>query len=284
MSPTFLSEVVDGRHEFVPGHICHELWAKCHAGCASGILNAPDAAFDPESDPHLEHHFTAETHAEGKRANKVLLQERLGLRPDPHAPILFWPSRLDPVQKGPQLLAEILYRIIADYDDLGLQVAIIANGDFQPHFHSIVAQHDISDRVAVADFSEPLSHLGYAAADFMIMPSRFEPCGLPQMVSPKYGTLTIAHDTGGIHDTVEPLDTAADQGNGFLFQVFDAAGLRWAIDEAIRFFREPKKVRARTLRRVMEEAAQRFNHESTAAEYIKLYERMLDRPVTARKH
>ena len=141
--------------------------------------------------------------------------------------------------------------------------------------------HGITNRVAVVDFDEGLSHQAYASADFIFMPSSFEPCGLPQMVSPKYGTLTVAHDTGGLHDTVEPLDVEANTGNGFLFQHFDKAGLRWACDEAMRFYHQPADVRARTLSRIMTESAERFNHETTAAEYIKLYERMLGRPITS---
>jgi len=281
VSPTFLSEMVDGHHEFVPGHIGHELRQKCEAGCASGILNAPDPSFDPRKDLYLDCHYGPEDHAEGKRNCKTQLQQALGLRSDPEAPLFFWPSRLDPVQKGPQLLAEILHQVTSDYAQLGLQLAIVANGEFRQHFHDIVNRHGIYDRVAVAPFSEALSHLAYAAADFMIMPSRFEPCGLPQMVSPKYGTLTLAHDTGGIHDTVDPLNVEEDTGNGFLFRNFDSDGLRWTIDEAIRFHQLPKSVRHRQLARIMSEAEQRFNHATTAANYIDLYERMLDRPVTA---
>ena len=113
------------------------------------------------------------------------------------------------------------------------------------------------------------------------MPSLFEPCGLPQMVSPKYGSLPIAHNTGGIHDTVEPLRTDPDSGNGFLFDHYNSFGLRWAIDEAMHFYRLPEATRSRQLKRIMAEADERFNHQSTAREYIKLYEQILARPVVA---
>ncbi|NIP94746.1 MAG: glycogen synthase, partial [Akkermansiaceae bacterium] len=93
--------------------------------------NAPDATFNPATDPYLGNHYGPSDHPEGKRACKVLLQEALGLRANPDAPLFFWPSRLDPVQKGPQLLAEILYQVTTDYQHLGLQVAIIANGGYQ---------------------------------------------------------------------------------------------------------------------------------------------------------
>jgi starch synthase len=280
VSPTFLSEVVDGTHEFVPGHIRHELWSKCEAGCATGILNAPDAAFEPKTDPALARNFGPEDHAEGKRENKHVLQSRLGLKVNADVPLLYWPSRLDPIQKGCQLVTDLLHEVLEDYKHLGLQLAVIANGSFQPHFKRIVEQHKLHDRVAVCDFNEDLSHLAYAGSDFILMPSSFEPCGLPQMVSPKYGSLPIVHDTGGIHDTVEPLDTDANTGNGFSFNHFNVEALRWGIDQALEFYQKPADFRAKQIARIMSETAERFNHATTAAAYISRYEEMLGRSVS----
>lgn len=280
VSPTFLSEVVDGKHGHIPGHIRHELWAKCNAGCANGILNAPDPSYSPLRDPHIEDHYSVDTVTTGKRANKMKLQQELGLEVNPDVPLLFWPSRLDPVQKGCQLITEILYSLVSDYSDIGLQIAVVASGSFQDHFHHIVDMHGLHHRVGVRDFNERLSRLGYAGSDFILMPSSFEPCGLPQMIAPKYGSLSIVHDTGGLHDTVEQLDVDADRGNGFLFNVFDARGLRWAIDCALNFYRMPEWVRETQIQRIMRESKIRFNHKTTAAEYIRLYEAMLGRPIS----
>ena len=279
VSPTFLHEVVESKHSFVSDAIRSEMANKFHAGCASGILNAPDVSYNPETDDALEMNYTAENVMEGKAVNKRRLQERAGLNVDPDAPILFWPSRLDPMQKGCQLLADILYQIVDDYSDIGLQVAIIANGAFQGHFRNIVDLHSLQGRVAVEDFNEGYSRLGYAAADFMLMPSRFEPCGLPQMVSPKYGTLSIAHDTGGIHDTVQHMHHDGNLGNGFRFQHYSTEGLRWGIDEALGFYKRSVEDKQRTLSRVMRESAKRFNHNTTAAAYIERYEEMLGKKV-----
>lgn len=279
VSTTFLYEVVEGKHSFVPDAIRTELSNKLHAGCASGILNAPDVSYDPATDPALAFKYDHENVMEGKAINKRTLQERAGLNVDPNAPLLFWPSRLDPMQKGCQLLADILYQTVADYADVGLQVAIIANGEFQPHFRNIVEMHGLSDRVAVMDFNENDSRLGYAAADFMLMPSRFEPCGLPQMVSPKYGTLSVVHDTGGIHDTVEHLHHDCSMGNGFRFQYYSSDGLRWGINEAVGFYRRSYEEKENTLKRIMQESAERFNHTTTASAYIDLYEKMLGQKV-----
>jgi starch synthase len=193
--------------------------------------------------------------------------------------VFFWPSRLDPAQKGCQLLADILYNVIHDYWADGLQIVFVANGVFQKHFHDIVHRHDFYDRVAVVDFSEDLSHLGYAASDFLLMPSLFEPCGLPQMISTIYGSLPVAHDTGGLHDTVSDLHVERNVGNGFLFNVYNAQGLRWAIDQAMQFFRLPPETREPQIERVMTESTGMFNHSVTARRYIDIYERMLNRPL-----
>lgn len=275
VSQTFLYEVVEGKHTFVPDAIRSEMSSKLHAGCATGILNAPDVSYDPVSDPALEMNYNEDNVMEGKAVNKRRLQERAGLEINPDAPLLFWPSRLDPMQKGCQLLADILYQVVEAHTDIGLQVAIIANGSFKKHFKNIVELHGLQKRVAVEDFEESYSRLGYAASDFMLMPSRFEPCGLPQMVSPKYGTLSVAHDTGGIHDTVEHMHYDGNLGNGFRFQHYSPEGLRWAIDEAVGFYKRSYEDKERILSRVMTESAKRFNHDTTAAAYIERYEAML---------
>ncbi len=279
VSQTFLHEVVEGRHSFVPDSIKNELANKNWAGCASGILNAPDVSYDPTTDPAIAFKYGYENVMEGKAMNKRKLQEAIGLNVNPDAPILFWPSRLDPMQKGCQILADILYQTVADYSELDLQVAIIANGSFQGHFENIVNFHGLHGRVAVVGFNERLSRLGYAGADFMMMPSRFEPCGLPQMVSPKYGTLSIAHDTGGIHDTVEHMHYDGSLGNGFRFQHYSPEGLRWGIDEALQFYKWADSDRERVLSRIMKESSARFNHKTTAAAYIDRYETMLGKKV-----
>ena len=279
VSKTFLYEVVEGRHDFVPESIRRELANKLYSGHATGIINAPDASFDPETDPHLTHHYSAETHVEGKAANKRELQERCGLTIDPHCPLFYWPSRLDPMQKGCQLLADILYKVISSYSHLGLQIAIVASGDFQKHFRDIVEFHDISDRVAVVDFDEGLSRVAYAGSDYILMPSKFEPCGLPQMVAPIYGSLPVVHDTGGIHDTINHLHYDGTLGNGFRFEHYSVEGLRWAIHEAVKFHGWAPEDKARTIKRIMNESKSRFNHNTTATAYIDLYEKMLGRPV-----
>ena len=232
------------------------------------------------TDGNLKVNYDAKTHHAAKISNKMQFQEKVGLFKNPDAPLFFWPSRLDPVQKGPQLLTDILYKTLEKYRDDNIQIAIVANGPYQQAFRDILGFHNLYGRLAVVDFDEHISRLGYASSDFTFMPSLFEPCGLPQMVAPIYGSLTIAHDTGGLHDTVEMLDVEHNKGNGFVFSTYDSQGLGWAIDRAMDFYRLPTDVREAQVGRIMTESSARFNHEKCAAEYIRIYEEMLRRPLT----
>ncbi len=279
VSPSFLQEIVDGRHGFIPSQIRNEIANKLLAHCAAGILNAPDPSYDPETDTHIPARFNTRTHAEAKRRNKAALQERLGLRVNPDAPLFFWPSRLDPIQKGCQLLSDILFDTVTSYTREELQIVFVANGAHKVHFHNIVRQHDFYDRVAVCDFHEPLSRMAYAASDFTLIPSLFEPCGLTQMIGALYGSLPVVHDTGGLHDTVTHLDVSTHTGNGFVFETYDSRGLRWAMDQAMAFFGLGPAARAQELTRIMRESKRMFNHDVTARRYFDIYEAMLDRPL-----
>ncbi len=279
VSPTFLREIVDGRHDFVEEPLKQELTNKWYAQCAVGVLNAPDSSFNPVKDKDLAYKYSAEGHVEGKKENKRCLQKSLRLFPNVGAPIFFWPSRLDPNQKGCQLLAEILYHVISFYYEWNLQVIFVANGEFKKHFEEIVRFHGLGDRVAICNFDERLARCAYGASDFVLMPSRFEPCGLPQMIGPIYGSLPVAHDTGGIHDTVVPLDVERNVGNGFLFETYDSGGLLWAIQQAMSFYGLSPVVREQQIKRIMTQSAVSFNHSVSARQYIDLYEKMLKRPL-----
>ncbi|MEJ2040955.1 MAG: glycogen/starch synthase, partial [Desulfosarcinaceae bacterium] len=281
VSQRFLEEIAEGRHGFIDYHLRRELINKVEAGVAAGILNAPDPAFDPAADEHLPMPYTPDNHVEAKRHNKLVLQQMLGLIEDENAPVFFWPSRLDPVQKGCQLLADIFYPTLSKYWKQNMQVVFVADGEYQRVFRDIVNFHGLHKRVAVCDFSEQLEHLAYGASDFILMPSLFEPCGLPQMISQIYGSLPVAHDTGGIHNTVTQMDVAADKGSGFLFEIFDTGGMAWAVDRAMDFFLMPEEVREAQIARVMRQGLQTFNHPENARQYIDLYERMLERPLIA---
>ena len=279
VSPRFLWEIVEGWHSVVPWSVRQEIRNKYYAGCASGILNAPDASYNPSIDDALAQKFTADDFFEGKRANKQALQHELGLDLNPDAPLFFWPSRLDPAQKGPQLVTDILVKMVSDYWEKGLQVAVVANGPHEVHFRQIIREFNLGNRVAIVDFDERLSRLAYAGSDFMLMPSLFEPCGLPQMTAPLYGSLPVVHATGGLYDTIRPIDVLKSTGNGFRFDHYDAGALRWAVDQAMEFYGMPDELKAIQIRRVMSESAKEFSHEEVARKYIAIYEEMLARPL-----
>ncbi|QTN34057.1 glycogen/starch synthase [Akkermansiaceae bacterium] len=279
VSPRFLWEIVEGWHPVVPWSVREEIRNKYHAGCASGILNAPDASYSPKTDDSLVRNFTHKDFWDAKRENKLALQHELGLDQNPDAPLFFWPSRLDPVQKGPQLVTDILVKTVSDYWDRGLQIAVIANGPHEVHFKQIIKDFNLGNRVAIVDFNERQSRLAYAASDFMLMPSLFEPCGLPQMTAPLYGSLPVVHGTGGLYDTIRPIDVQNSTGNGFRFDNYDAGALRWGVDRAMEFHALPFEIREPQIRRVMKESKKEFSHEEVARRYIEIYEQMLARPL-----
>ncbi|MFC1816845.1 glycosyltransferase [Thermodesulfobacteriota bacterium] len=177
-----------------------------------------------------------------------------------------------------QLLADNLYEVISCHWDQNLQIVFVADGGFKEHFKNIVAMHQLNKRLAVCDFEEHLSRLAYGASDFILMPSRFEPCGLPQMIGPLYGALPVAYDTGGLHDTVNHMDVN-NKGNGFVFKNHDTGGLFWAIKEALHFYNFSLELKSQQIERVMTQSAASFNPEIMTFQYIQLYEKMLERPL-----
>jgi starch synthase/alpha-amylase len=278
VSPTFLTEIVENRHPFVENCIQNELSNKYHAGCATGILNAPDPEFNPAVDEMIRYNYGPKNHRRLKAENKKYLQKILDLERNRDSVLFFWPSRLDPVQKGCRLLAEVMYDIVSRYWDRNLQIVFVASGEYQKYFHDIVRFHGLGQRIAVCGFNEGLSHQAFAGSDFLFMPSSFEPCGLPQMVGGIYGTLPIVYDTGGLHDTIRQLDPENNRGNGFLFNVHDVNGFKWAIDSAMAFYALDPDTRENQINRIMIESVLEFNHSRCAEEYITLYEKMLKRP------
>jgi starch synthase len=278
VSPTFLKEIVDNRHPFVEHCLKTELTHKYWAGCATGILNAPEPEFNPAVDDRLQFNYGPKNHREQKSKNKTFLQKIVDLEVNADAPLFFWPSRLDPVQKGPQLLAQIMYDLLERYWDTGIQIISVADGQYQRHFHDIVRFHGLGRRISVWGFNETLSHQAFASSDFIFMPSSFEPCGLPQMIGCIYGALPIVFDTGGLHDTITDLDAGTSTGNGFVFNVHDAEGLSWAVDRAMAFWGLDPDEKQRQIRRIMIDGILQFNHSQCAENYINLYEKMLQRP------
>lgn len=274
VSPSFLNELACGGHG-ARWPVVDAVRGKLGAGCAHGIINALPPGLSPANDTHLPERYDANSHFSGKRANKRALQMRLGLEVDDEAPLLFWPSRLDPVQKGCQLLADILYQVVSDYWALGLQIVFIADGPYHDPFQNIANFHGLQHRIAVRGFSENLSRLGYAASDYTLMPSSYEPCGLAQLIGLRYGSLPIVHATGGLRDTVTPLNSDKNIGNGFRFEVCNSDGLRWAIDQAMQFHIRPIPERNRNITRIMRQSIDEPSSAAMVERYIELYQGLL---------
>jgi ADP-glucose type glycogen/starch synthase len=277
VSPTFLAELVRGDFaDVVPASIRNALRAKHATGHALGILNAPSDGVDPRLARHAARFGFADVMPK-KAENKALLQRRLRLEVLPDAPVFYWPSRLYR-QKAPDLLLAVASDVVARH---GGQIVVIANGDLdtERRLRLLALRH--RGAIVQHPFDEELSELAKAGADFVLVPSRYEPCGLPQMECPRFGTLPVVRSTGGLKDTVSPLDVDADTGMGFVFDDPTPDALAGAMAAAVAFHRADLATRARTLVRVMREAFERFSLARTAEHYVAVYDRLLDEPPPA---
>jgi ADP-glucose type glycogen/starch synthase len=272
VSRSFLAELVRGDHDsFVPQSVLQVLREKFEAGLAFGIVNAPNDSVDPRFGRGFDAYDVGDVLA-GKARNKEALQLKAGLRVDPAAPLFFWPNRLY-AQKGPELLAAAAPAIIRQST---AQLLVVANGEpgWVDTFRRLARDHPGS--IVYRPFEERLAELARAGSDFVLMPSRYEPCGLPQLEGPRFGTLPVVRATGGLRDTVEDLDADAARGNGFVFEAMRPEALLDAMRRAVTFRGSPDDVRQAQLQRVMRQSFARFSLENTAREYIRLYERLLD--------
>jgi starch synthase len=275
VSPAFLRQILDGRCDFIAPGLKVELGNKYRAGCLAAIAQAPAPHFDPTTDKALYRRYDAGDHPSGKAFNKLRLQELFNLHMDSRAPLFFWPTRLGGGRRGCWLLAALLPDLLARYASQGLQLVFVADGDLHDHFRTLVRNLGAGDRVAIWPFDPGRQRLAFAAADFLLMPVQYEPCGMPCKIGQRYGALPVGHATGGVSDTVVPLDVPADRGNGFLFDTFDEAGLADAIHRAMAYYGQSDALRARQVRRIMDEAHHRDADHTSAAAYIDCYERLL---------
>jgi starch synthase len=203
----------------------------------SGILNGIDySEWNPVSDPHIAAHFSMED-SKGKAACKADLQQQCKLPLCPDTLLLGAVSRLDP-QKGYDLLGKVLPRILSK----NVQVVILGSGDrdLQDIIRSLAGKYPARMSVHF-EFNDPLAHKIYAGADAFLMPSRFEPCGLGQMIALAYGAIPIVNKTGGLADTIVNFEEKKGTGNGFVFFPAQPAELRFAIERACKTYRDKKR-------------------------------------------
>ena len=229
-----------------------------------GVLNGIDTReWNPASDPHIAAPFSADDMS-AKSVCKTSLQRQLGLPVRPEVPLFGVIGRLTP-QKGFDVLAHALDRILS-WD---LQMVLLGNGDSEAeHFFSYLASRRSDKFRTFIGFNEGLAHRIEAGSDFLLMPSRFEPCGLNQMYSQRYGTLPIVRGTGGLVDTVANYEQATATGTGFVFwdltpsAIADSVG--WALST---YYQRPAHIDIMRKRAM----AQDFSWDRAAAAYEGLY-------------
>lgn len=240
-----------------------------------GILNGIDVAgFDPATDKRIAANYTVEDRS-GKAVCKAKLQEELGLEVREDRPLMVMVTRLTR-QKGLDLVMYALDRILAG----GVQVAVLGTGDrdyedglryFQDKYPGTMA--------ARIEFDPALSQRMYAAADMFLMPSKFEPCGLSQIIAMRYGTLPIVRETGGLKDTVQPYNEFTGEGTGFSFSNFNGDEMGDAVFRAARLFWDNRDAWNQLVTQAM---SQDFSWTRSADKYLDLYFFMhpeIERPV-----
>jgi starch synthase len=235
----------------------------------TGILNGVDySVWNPETDPKIAANYSAED-LSGKAICKKDLQKAFKLPQRKNVPVLGAISRLAD-QKGFDLLAELF-----DYL-MGFDVQFVLLGSGAPEYHQLFEEMAgrFPKKCGIAlRYDDELAHKIEAGSDLFLMPSRYEPCGLNQMYSLRYGTIPVVRATGGLADTVQEFDPEKGQGNGFVFQQTDPKEFFWAVMRALETW--PKKAEWKELQqRAMR---QDFSWDSAAAQYLSLYRSMRSR-------
>ncbi len=260
VSPTYAREITTealggGLHGLTQGLV--------ERGQLTGIVNGIDESWDPQKDPHLPSHFAPED-LRGKRGVTESLRRGLCLAPS-HGPLFGVVSRLVP-QKGLDIVADAANDIVRN----GGQIVVLGLGEPKTeHMLNRLARRHRDHIGVLVGYSEHMGRRVVGGSDFLLMPSRFEPCGLTQMQAQRYGTPPIAHATGGLADTIEDGET------GFLFSNCSREGLLSACDRAFEIFDDEDKL-AEMRRTAM---ARHFGWDDTALAYADLYARLTGKPV-----
>jgi len=261
VSPTYAAEIctpglgngLDGLLSYRGAHL-------------TGILNGVDyTVWDPALDPLIEANYSAEKPS-AKSRNKSALQRRLGLPQAANTPLLGLVSRFVE-QKGIDLLLDVVPQLLAE----PVQLVLLGSGERRLEDAARALAEKYPQQVAVSiGYDEPLAHQIEAGADLFLMPSRFEPCGLNQLYSLRYGTLPVVHRTGGLADTVVHTDEkslAAGTATGFVFEHPTAKGLRRALQQALACYHKPS-----CHKKVVKNAMQQdFSWKKSAREYLAVY-------------
>ncbi|HWQ11573.1 MAG TPA: glycogen/starch synthase [Roseiflexaceae bacterium] len=240
-----------------------------------GVLNGIDTDLNnPATDPYIAAHFDA-ANLEGKVACKLDLQREAGLPHSRATPVISAISRLAD-QKGFDLIDQVVEPLLRNHD---VQLVVLGTGDQRYHDRFLQLRAHFPQQLAVfLTFNAPLAQKIYAGSDMFLMPSRFEPCGLGQMIALRYGTIPIVRATGGLADTVRDYDPATGEGNGFAFRAYDPMALYAAIVRALETYRH----RAIWQQLILRAMAADHSWSASARKYVELYRRAIaaraDRP------
>lgn len=235
----------------------------------SGILNGIDTySNSPGRDSFLFQKYNRSTFREGKAANKQALQKKLGLAEEPNTPLLVMITRLTE-QKGLDLVLGILDELLCE----NIQLAVLGVGESKYENAFRHYQHRMPNKVnACITFDPALSSEFYGAADMLLMPSKFEPCGLSQMIAMRYGTIPVVRETGGLKDSVIAYNQYEDAGDGFSFANYNAHELLFTIKHALDIYFNHRGSWEGIIQRAMKKD---FSWKASAQEYVRLYEGLI---------
>ncbi len=263
VSPTYAKEIC------TPAFGCHlDGLLRSRADRLVGILNGADySEWNPEHDSHLPHHYSADK-LQGKAADKAALQRELGLPREPGIPLIGFIGRLVE-QKGVDLILAVLGNLLRQ----SVQIVILGSGNkaFEQALTTLAEHYPQRCHVRIG-FSEPLAHRIEAAVDLFLMPSRYEPCGLNQIYSLRYGTVPIVRRTGGLADTVVDLSEGVTAATGFVFDEPTPAALSAALHRALTLYNDDPKGWQQLMRNGM---ARDYSWQQSARAYVDLYQQAL---------
>jgi starch synthase len=271
VSPTYAREIQTSEHG-----VGLDGFLRMRGAAVVGILNGIDEdVWSPEVDRLIPQRY-GEGSIELKEVNKKKLLDTMRLPYHHRAPVFGIVSRMA-WQKGFDLCMEVLPRLLAQHD---AQVVVLGSGDpkYEGFFAGLARQ--FPHKAAFHQgFSEPLAHLIEAGSDFFLMPSRYEPCGLNQMYSLRYGTLPIVHKTGGLADTVRLVRSAhLEQGNGIVFEHFDGTALKWALSWALELWGTGDGADRARFREIQRRAMrEELGWSRRIHEYVRVYRSVLGR-------
>ncbi len=265
VSPTYAQEIQTEEYGMGLQHLL-----RARHDSLIGILNGVDySEWDPEHDPHIPHPFSRSRLA-AKKKNKQALMGELGLSFHKDHPLIGIVSRLT-FQKGIDLIQQVLPEVLKRRE---FSIAVLGSGESRYEQFFTWLQNNYRARVCYyRGFNNKLAHWIEAGADMLLMPSRYEPCGLNQMYSLRYGTVPIVRETGGLADSVKLYDPASQKGTGIVFRDYNKDGLVWALNSALDLYQDKKTWRS-LMRNGM---AEDYSWHKQGALYVELYTKLAAR-------